>query len=71
MVGGHVQYAKGYVESTIGNATGSAEWKESGERDMGEGVGVMKVCFYPLHTTKNKLQQDTCYMYTCIYTSND
>jgi hypothetical protein len=43
MIGGHAQYAKGYVESTIGNVTGSADWKQSGEKDMQGGIGEMKV----------------------------
>jgi uncharacterized protein YjbJ (UPF0337 family) len=44
MVGGHAQYAKGYVEETIGNLTGSADWKESGKKDAAEGIESMKVC---------------------------
>jgi uncharacterized protein YjbJ (UPF0337 family) len=43
MIGGHAQYAKGYVESTIGNVTGNADWKESGEKDMQGGIGEMRV----------------------------
>ncbi|CAG8972197.1 hypothetical protein HYALB_00007339 [Hymenoscyphus albidus] len=42
MIAGHAQYAKGYVESTIGAVTGSEEWKKSGEKDMGDGIGTMK-----------------------------
>ena len=44
MISGHATYAKGYVESTIGNVTGNADWKESGEKDMQGGIGEMKVC---------------------------
>ncbi|EHL00130.1 hypothetical protein GLAREA_10634 [Glarea lozoyensis ATCC 20868] len=42
MIGGHAQYAKGYVESTIGSVTGNADWKQSGEKDMQGGIGEMK-----------------------------
>jgi uncharacterized protein YjbJ (UPF0337 family) len=43
MVAGHAQYAKGYVEETIGNVTGSKEWQESGKKDTQAGIGEMKV----------------------------
>jgi len=43
MVSGHAQYAKGYVEETIGNVTGSKEWQESGKKDTEAGIGEMKV----------------------------
>ncbi|KUJ06848.1 uncharacterized protein LY89DRAFT_768765 [Mollisia scopiformis] len=42
MVTGHAQYAKGYVEETIGNVTGSKEWQESGKKDTAEGISEMK-----------------------------
>ncbi|PMD35761.1 hypothetical protein L207DRAFT_636967 [Hyaloscypha variabilis F] len=42
MLGGHAQYAKGYVEETIGNVTGSKEWQESGKQDAQEGINEMK-----------------------------
>lgn len=44
MIGGHAQYAKGYVEETIGNVTGNKEWTESGKKDSKEGIESMKVC---------------------------
>lgn len=44
MLGGHAQFAKGYVEETIGNVTGSKEWQESGKNDAKAGVEEMKVC---------------------------
>ena len=43
MIGGHAQYAKGYVSETIGNVTGSADWQESGKADQKEGIDSMKV----------------------------
>ena len=43
MLSGHVQYAKGYAEETIGNATGSTEWQESGKKDAQAGIDEMKV----------------------------
>merc|ERR1711964_240098 len=42
MIGGHAQYAKGYVEESIGNLTGSKEWQESGKKDAEAGIGEMK-----------------------------
>ncbi|CZR64584.1 uncharacterized protein PAC_14482 [Phialocephala subalpina] len=42
MLGGRAQYAKGYVEETIGNATGSKEWQQSGKKDTQEGISEMK-----------------------------
>lgn len=45
MIGGHAQYAKGYVEETVGNVTGSKEWIDSGKKDAQEGIETMKVCF--------------------------
>jgi len=42
LLGGHAQYAKGYVEETIGNVTGSKEWQESGKKDSAEGISEMK-----------------------------
>lgn len=61
MVGGHAQYAKGYVESTIGNVTGNEQWKESGEKDMGEGIGAMKVCslIHPQNTKHSQQEKGT------------
>lgn len=44
MIGGHAQYVKGMVNEKIGTATGSQEWIDSGNRDMAEGRGAMKVC---------------------------
>lgn len=43
IIGGHAQYAKGYVEETIGNVTGSKEWIDSGKKDAQEGIDTMKV----------------------------
>ena len=43
MLGGHAQYAKGYVEEAIGNVTGSKEWQESGKNDTQAGIAEMKV----------------------------
>jgi uncharacterized protein YjbJ (UPF0337 family) len=43
MLGGHAQYAKGYVSETIGNMTGSDAWKESGKQDSQAGIEQMKV----------------------------
>jgi uncharacterized protein YjbJ (UPF0337 family) len=45
MLNGHAQYAKGYVEETIGNVTGSKEWEESGKSDAQAGIDEMKVKF--------------------------
>lgn len=45
MIGGHAQYAKGYVEETIGNVTGAKEWIDSGKKDTQEGIETMKVSF--------------------------
>ncbi|CZT11171.1 uncharacterized protein RCO7_09906 [Rhynchosporium graminicola] len=42
IISGHAQYAKGYVEETIGNVTGSKEWQESGKKDAEAGIGEMK-----------------------------
>merc|ERR1712000_274975 len=42
MIGGHAQYAKGYVEESVGNLTGSKEWQESGKKDAEAGIGEMK-----------------------------
>ncbi|KAK0119477.1 hypothetical protein ONS95_010924 [Cadophora gregata] len=42
MLAGHAQYAKGYVEETVGNLTGSKEWQESGKKDAEAGIGEMK-----------------------------
>ncbi|KAE8444713.1 hypothetical protein EG329_014273 [Mollisiaceae sp. DMI_Dod_QoI] len=50
MLSGHAQYAKGYVEETIGNVTGSKEWQESGKNDTTEGISEMKVWFSCLPT---------------------
>ncbi len=36
LIGGHVQYAKGAIEETIGNVTGSQTWKDSGVHDKQE-----------------------------------
>lgn len=48
MLGGHAQYAKGYVEETVGNVTGSKEWQQSGKEDAKAGIDEMKVgCFGP------------------------
>lgn len=44
VLGGHAKYAKGYVEETIGNVTGSKEWQESGQKDAKRGIDEMKVC---------------------------
>ncbi|KAK3181882.1 hypothetical protein K4F52_006785 [Lecanicillium sp. MT-2017a] len=41
LIGGHAQYAKGTVESTIGNVTGSQPWKDSGEQDKAAGQATM------------------------------
>jgi uncharacterized protein YjbJ (UPF0337 family) len=43
MFNGHAQYAKGYVEETIGNVTGSKDWQESGQKDAQSGIDEMKV----------------------------
>ena len=43
LLSGHAQYAKGYVSETVGNVTGSTEWKESGKRDAQSGLEEMKV----------------------------
>lgn len=43
MLGGHAQYAKGYVEETVGNVTGSKEWQASGKADAESGIAEMKV----------------------------
>jgi uncharacterized protein YjbJ (UPF0337 family) len=43
MLSGHAQYAKGYVEETIGNVTGSKEWQEGGKSDTQAGIDEMKV----------------------------
>lgn len=43
MLAGHAQYAKGFVEETIGSVTGSKEWQESGKEDSRAGVDGMRV----------------------------
>ena len=48
MIGGHAQYVKGMVNEKIGAAMGSQEWIDSGNKDMAEGRGAMKVCIYCL-----------------------
>jgi len=45
MLSGHAQYAKGYVEETIGNVTGNQEWQDSGKNDAKAGIDEMKVGF--------------------------
>ncbi|UNI23771.1 hypothetical protein JDV02_009571 [Purpureocillium takamizusanense] len=42
LVGGHVQYAKGAAEVTIGGLTGSQPWKVSGEQDKAAGIAAMQ-----------------------------
>ncbi|KAL3420013.1 hypothetical protein PVAG01_08512 [Phlyctema vagabunda] len=42
LIGGHAQFAKGYVEEALGNATGSREWQESGKADSAQGIQAMK-----------------------------
>jgi len=42
MLSGHAQYAKGYVEETVGNVTGSKDWQESGKKDSQSGIEEMK-----------------------------
>lgn len=42
LIGGHVQYAKGAIEETIGNVTGSQAWKDSGIHDKQEAMEKMK-----------------------------
>lgn len=43
LLSGHAQYAKGYVEETIGNVTGSEDWKQSGKGHAQQGIDKMKV----------------------------
>ena len=43
VLNGHAQYAKGYVEETIGNMTGSTEWQESGKNVAQAGIDELKV----------------------------
>lgn len=54
MIGGHATFAKGYVEETIGNVTGSMEWQESGKKDAQAGIDEMRVSnFYSsTHATR-------------------
>ena len=42
LIGGHAQYAKGAVEETIGNITGSQAWKDSGVNDKQEAAEKMR-----------------------------
>jgi len=42
LIGGHAQYAKGAIEETIGNITGSQAWKDSGAHDKQEAVDEMR-----------------------------
>ncbi|KAF2484448.1 hypothetical protein BDY17DRAFT_295644 [Neohortaea acidophila] len=42
LVGAHAQYAKGATVEAIGNATGSEEWKTSGESEKQAGLDNMK-----------------------------
>ncbi|KAK5996771.1 hypothetical protein PT974_02113 [Cladobotryum mycophilum] len=42
LIGGHVQYAKGAAESTIGAVTGSQAWTASGEQDKAAAQAAMK-----------------------------
>lgn len=47
MLGGHAQYAKGYVAETVGNMMGSKEWQESGQKTAKAGIDEMRVCCFP------------------------
>lgn len=42
LIGGHAQYAKGAIEETIGNITGSQVWIDSGVHDKEEAVEKMR-----------------------------
>ncbi|PHH78414.1 hypothetical protein CDD80_6919 [Ophiocordyceps camponoti-rufipedis] len=42
LVGSHVEYAKGAIESAIGDLTGSQPWKSSGEQDKAAAAAAMK-----------------------------
>lgn len=42
LIRGHAQYAKGTIEESIGNITGSQSWKESGVHDKQEAVEKMR-----------------------------
>jgi len=42
LLSGHAQYAKGYVEETIGNVTRNKEWQDSGKNDAKAGIDEMK-----------------------------
>ncbi|RDA94051.1 hypothetical protein CP533_5321 [Ophiocordyceps camponoti-saundersi (nom. inval.)] len=42
LVGSHAEYAKGVIESAIGDITGSKPWKESGEQDKASAASAMK-----------------------------
>jgi uncharacterized protein YjbJ (UPF0337 family) len=46
IIGGHAQYAKGYVEETIGSVTGNQEWTEAGKKDEQEGIDAMRVSYF-------------------------
>jgi hypothetical protein len=57
MLNGHAQYAKGYVEETIGNVTGSKEWQEGGKSDTQAGIDEMKVRLHSLTSQDEGSQQ--------------
>ncbi|KAI1426146.1 hypothetical protein F5Y12DRAFT_743132 [Xylaria sp. FL1777] len=42
LISGHVEYAKGAAEATIGDVTGSQAWKSSGEQAKSHAVDTMK-----------------------------
>ncbi|PHH92911.1 hypothetical protein CDD83_3742 [Cordyceps sp. RAO-2017] len=42
LVASHAQYAKGVVESAIGDVTGSQPWKDSGEKGKAAAGEAMK-----------------------------
>ena len=42
LIGGHAQYAKGAIEETIGNITGSQAWKDSGAHDKQEATEKLR-----------------------------
>ncbi|KAF4587857.1 csbD-like domain-containing protein [Ophiocordyceps camponoti-floridani] len=42
LIGSHAEYAKGAIESAIGDLTGSQPWKSSGEQDKASATAAMK-----------------------------
>jgi hypothetical protein len=70
LVGGHAQYAKGYVTEMVGKAMGNKEWEESEKRTTECGIEEMKGCllsispkFLSLHSMFLHFMQQKAYRF--------